>query len=141
MNPFIVMTFYHQQIIKIKEKIYAKNYLYKQVILAKIFIDNHFDNTICIDDMAVEACFSKFHFIRLFTNVYGLTPHQYLTMVRIDKAKKLLHTDKPIKEVCFSVGFSSTSSFTGLFKKITGSTPSEFRGRTNERQQDCMKAV
>src|SRR5438105_4819401 len=120
------MTFYHQQVLKIKEQYFPKEYLYQQVIRAKQFIDAHFAGNIILNDMAGEAFYSKFHFIRLFKSIYGQTPHQYLTTVRINKAKQLLKAGIPVTEVCFSVGFDSASSFTGLFKKVTGVMPSSY---------------
>ncbi len=111
---------------------YPKIYLYRRIVQAKRFIDERFNDNIDLDNIADEAYFSKFHFIRLFKNIYNKTPHQYLTFVRIEKAKLLLAEDIPVAEVCFSVGFNSVSSFTGLFKRIVGLTPSVF-------QQDQLK--
>ena len=104
-----------------------KIYLYRRIVLAKLFIDEHFAEQIELSQIAGEASFSKFHFIRLFKMAYGKTPHQYLTHVRIAKAKLFLKAEMPITEVCFSVGFDSESSFTHLFKRITKSTPSAYR--------------
>ena len=102
---------------------FPKIYLYRRTVQAKLFIDTHFADNINLDNIADEAFFSKFHFMRLFKITYGKTPHQYLTSVRIEKAKLLLQTNISIADVCFSVGFSSVSSFTGLFKRTTAITP------------------
>jgi AraC-like DNA-binding protein len=71
----------------------------------------------------------------LFKTVYGKTPHQYLTRVRIEKAKELLEQIFHISDVCFSVGFDSVSSFTGLFKRIYSETPSAYQRRYRLRQK------
>jgi AraC-like DNA-binding protein len=105
---------------------YPKVYLYRRLVQAKLFIDNNYSNKIDIDNISDEAYFSKFHFIRLFKQTYSKTPHQYLISVRIEKALQLLKNDKPVSEVCYSVGFESLSSFSALFKKITGLTPSAY---------------
>ena len=123
------MTFYQQQFLKIKEDHFSKDYLYERIIRAKHFIDNSYDDPIDLDAMADEAHFSKFHFIRLFKTTYGKTPHQYLVSLRIEKAKLLLQTPVAVSTICFRVGFDSASSFTGLFKKMTGFTPSAFQNR------------
>ena len=112
------MTFYEEQIIKINESI-GKDYLYRHITLAKKFIDSHFAEGISLDEIAGKSFFSKFHFIRLFKTIYNKTPHQYLTSVRIDKAKQLLLAGKKVEEVCFSVGFASIGSFKALFKRHT----------------------
>ena len=106
---------------------YQKIYLYKRVVQAKLFIDRHYAEHIDLDNIAEEANFSKFHFIRLFKTTYGKTPHCYLTQVRIDKAKELLKENKSVMDVCFSVGFDSVTSFAGLFKKLAGLSPSAFQ--------------
>src|SRR5262245_34952748 len=111
------MTYYEQQVIKIKGEHFSKEYLYERIVHAKQFIDKHYAGNIDLDAIAEEACFSKYHFIRLFKSVYGQTPHQYLIDVRIQRAKLLLQTSAPVSSICFAVGFDSVSSFTSLFKK------------------------
>lgn len=106
---------------------YPKMYLYKRIVQAKMFIDEHFAEAIDVNDIADEAYFSKFHFIRIFKKTYGKTPHRYLTYVRMEKAKELLKSDKNVTDVCFEIGFDSLSSFTGLFKREAGITPSEYK--------------
>jgi AraC-like DNA-binding protein len=123
------MTYYQEQIIKISKEVYSKDYLCKQIVQAKKFIDEHFYNNINLTSIAEKAHISRFHFIRLFKKNYGRTPYQYLTEVRIRKAKEFLRSGKAIADVCASVGFESITSFTGLFKKITGSTPSAFQNK------------
>jgi AraC-like DNA-binding protein len=102
---------------------YPKIYLYQRVVQSKLFIDQNYADGIDINNISDEACFSKFHFIRLFKSIYGKTPHQYLTIVRIEKAMQLLRADFPVTEVCFAVGFESASSFSGLFKRLVGTSP------------------
>jgi len=105
---------------------YPNVYLYKRIVQAKLFIDHNYASKIDLGNIADEAYFSKFHFIRLFKTIYGKTPHQYLTVVRIEKAIQLLRANEPVKEVCFLVGFDSLSSFSGLFKRIVGQSPSSY---------------
>jgi AraC-like DNA-binding protein len=106
---------------------YPKVYLYNRLVRAKLFIDAEYASQMDLDNIADEALFSKYHFIRLFKKAYGHTPHQYLTAVRVDRAKDLLAEGRLVTEVCYAVGFDSLSSFTGLFKRLTGKTPSVFR--------------
>src|SRR5688500_9408570 len=119
---------------------YPRIYLYKRVVQAKFFIDNNFGNPIDLTDISDEAFFSKFHFIRLFKSIYGKTPHQYLTKVRIDNAIILLQKGKSVNEVCACVGFESISSFTGLFKRKTGHTPSAWQYQWLNRQRQISEA-
>jgi AraC-like DNA-binding protein len=119
---------------------YQKFYLYRRIVQAKLFIDNNYSANIDVDNIADEAYFSKFHFIRLFKKIYGKTPHQYLTVVRIENAKQLLKTNKPVSEVCYSVGFESLSSFSLLFKRVAGLTPSAFLRKQQQLRIQIAKA-
>ena len=106
---------------------YPRQYLYRRVVNAKLFMDARFASPIDLDNIADEACFSKYHFVRLFRSIYGHTPHQYLTRVRIREAKRLLKEEATVARACFSVGFDSISSFTGLFKRRVGMTPAAYQ--------------
>jgi AraC-like DNA-binding protein len=105
---------------------YPKVYLYRRIVQAKLFIDANYADEIDLNNISDEAYFSKFHFIRLFRTIYGKTPHQYLTSVRIEKAIQLLRSGKTVSEVCSLVGFNSLTSFSGLFKRIAGISPSAY---------------
>jgi AraC-like DNA-binding protein len=114
---------------------YPKFYLYNRIVKAKLFIDKSFQDNIDLDNIADEAYFSKFHFIRLFKSIYNKTPHQYLTQVRIENAKHFLRLNYSVSDTCFMVGFDSITSFTGLFKKGEGKTPSEYQKQHRMRQK------
>jgi methylphosphotriester-DNA--protein-cysteine methyltransferase len=73
---------------------------------------------------------TRFHFIRLFKAIFGETPHQYRSREQIEKAKHLLVlTNLSITYVCMAVGFSSLGSFSALFSRRVGMSPSEFQRR------------
>ena len=119
---------------------YPKIYLYRRIVQAKLFIDNHCTENIDLGNISDEAYFSKFHFIRLFKQIYGKTPHQYLTFVRIEKAMELLKTGMPVSEVCYAVGFESLSSFSGLFKRIVAMTPSTYLAQQQKIKAQIVKS-
>ena len=119
---------------------YPRQYLYRRVVRAKLFIDDNYASPIDLDNIADEACFSKFHFTRLFRQIYGKTPHQYLTAVRIKRARHLLTGDATVAAVCFAVGFESITSFTSLFRRRVGVTPARFQ-REAHTQRDQLKAT
>ena len=73
---------------------------------------------------------SKYHFVRLFKATYGITPMEYVSTRRIERAQDLLRaTNLTVTEVCFAVGFSSLGSFSSRFKSLVGETPSDFQRR------------
>jgi AraC-like DNA-binding protein len=81
-----------------------------------------------IAEIAREAGLSRFHFIRLFESVFGVTPHQYRIGARVDRAKELLASgDCSVTDVCMEVGFSSLGSFSDLFARRVGVPPSTYR--------------
>jgi len=119
---------------------YPKLYFYRRIVQAKLYIDDHYGDSIDLNNIADEAYFSKFHFIRAFKNTYGKTPHQYLIYVRIEKARELLKTGTPVSEVCYTVGFESLSSFSGLFKRMEGLSPSAYVAQQQNLQQQLKKS-
>jgi AraC-like DNA-binding protein len=83
-----------------------------------------------IEALAREVRISPFHFIRRFEAVFGVTPHQYRIQVRLDRAKELLASGQlSVTAVCMEVGFSSLGSFSTLFTRRFGETPSAYRRR------------
>lgn len=123
----------HRNLGKIIEKLPSvkkatKIEIYRRLDIAKEFIDDNIGNDIRVEDMAREACLSTFHFIRLFKAVYEITPHRYLSKIRLDKAMTLLlRGGISVTDVCFEVGFKSLSSFSWLFKQKYGLYPEETR--------------
>ncbi len=119
---------------------YPKLYFYKRLVQAKLFIDSHYAEPIDLDNIADEAFFSKFHFIREFKKIYRNTPHQYLIHVRIEKSKELLQTAVPVTDACYEVGFESVSSFSRLFRRMTGLTPSAFSALQQTRKEKMAES-
>ena len=110
--------------------------VYKKIVTAKLYIDGNFPEPIDLDRLSREACLSRFHFHRLFTRIYRLTPHQYLTRKRIEQARKCLAGNElTITQICNEVGFESIGSFSTLFKKEIGHAPTSYRNQAWQRQQ------
>ena len=117
-------------------------YLYRRVLKAKFFIEEHYRMPLNLDQISDEASFSKFHFIRLFKSLkaYGKTPHQFLTSYRLEKAKALLQTDMSVSNVCFAVGFESITTFTSLFKHYVAQTPAFYQQEQAKRKLQMRNA-
>jgi AraC family transcriptional regulator len=91
------------------------------------YIEEHLPEQIPLATLARLVRLSTFHFCRAFKQSYGVPPHRYHTSRRIERAKAMLAERKhSVTEVGLTVGFSETSSFTAVFRKITGQTPSRY---------------
>ena len=96
--------------------------------LARRLLDLGYATPITIQWLRGEVALSPYYLIRLFRRTYKQTPHQYLIQVRISRAKELLsNSDLSITEICADVGFESLGSFTALFRKSVGLSPSVYR--------------
>jgi AraC-like DNA-binding protein len=92
------------------------------------FINEQFHRELKISEIAATAHTSQFHFSRLFRKATGRTVHQYLTSVRVDRAKRLLAaTDISLADIGAAVGYESQSHFTTIFRKLVGITPATYR--------------
>jgi AraC-like DNA-binding protein len=102
---------------------------------ARKFIDLCYDLPLDLDEISSHACFSRYHFLRLFRQAFNKTPHQYLVERRIEKAKELLSRNElRVTDICFEVGFQSLGSFSSLFHKSVGHPPLTFREKSRETQ-------
>lgn len=120
-------AFYKNQVLRIREQYYPGFYLCRLIARARHFIDDNYCNDIGLQTICEFSCLSKFHFIRLFKRCYGRTPHQYLTEKRIERAKHLLYSNLSVVETCYRVGYQSPNSFSAVFKKHTGTSPSAYQ--------------
>ncbi|WP_158825969.1 helix-turn-helix domain-containing protein [Mucilaginibacter lacusdianchii] len=125
------MTFYNQQVQAITKSCLPQPEVTSRIIKAKRLMDNCCNEDIDLDYLAQAAYLSKYHFVRLFKRCYGVTPHQYLTSAKIKKAKILLNQGLSVRATCLALNFSSIPSFTALFKKQAGQTPSAFLQKRN----------
>jgi AraC-like DNA-binding protein len=97
---------------------------------ARDLIDRSYAEPLDLARIAAEAGLSRWHFHRLFSATYGVTPAAYLSERRVERAQDLLRaTNLTVTEVCHAVGFSSLGSFSSRFKEVTGETPSAFQQR------------
>jgi AraC-like DNA-binding protein len=95
------------------------------------FIEAHIDQAIRLEQLAAVAGVSPFHFHRQFKRTTGLTPHQYIVRMRIERAKTLLsHSELSLIEVAAQVGFTDQSHFTTIFRRFTSMTPRSYRNET-----------
>ena len=93
------------------------------------FIGQHLDDQLTLDELSSIACFSKYHFHRLFTVYTGLSLKQYIRWLRLKRAAQqlIVEPDKSIINIAIDAGFESHEAFTRAFKQAAGQTPSVYR--------------
>jgi AraC-like DNA-binding protein len=100
----------------------------RRAVETALWIDAHSHRPIDLEGAAGQAGISPFHFLRLFSGVLGVTPHQYLVRSRLRHAARLLADDKkPITDVAYDVGFGDLSNFVRTFHRAAGVSPRRFR--------------
>lgn len=101
---------------------------HRSLVRTRDFIRHAYRQPIKLPDVSARANLSPYHFLRLYKRTYGETPHEFLTRLRLERAKVLLaHGSHNVTEACFEVGFSSLGSFSVLFARYVGLPPSEYR--------------
>ncbi|MCZ8522661.1 MULTISPECIES: response regulator transcription factor [Paenibacillus] len=97
---------------------------------AKSYIEEHFTEELSLEDVADYVHLNPHYLSKIFKQGIGETFIDFLTRLRIDKAKALIASDTlSLKEVCFEAGYKDPNYFSRVFKKVTGFTPTEYRGQ------------
>ena len=100
----------------------------RRAVEAALWIDEYSHERIELESAAAEVGLSSFHFLRLFANVLGVTPHQYLLRSRLRHAASLLADGATsITDVALDVGFGDLSNFVRTFHRAAGVSPRRFR--------------
>ena len=102
----------------------------RRIALATDYLHTHYAHKVSLAGLARVACLSKFHFLRLFTSIHGVTPHAYLQRKRANVAVRLLQSTRAsVSEVAASVGFAFESTMLRQVRRCTQLSPRELRSR------------
>ncbi len=100
---------------------------------AQTYIENNIEEKISIERLSAQFAVGRRNFDRRFIKATGNTPIEYSQRVKIESAKKSIESSrKTINEIMYEVGYSDVKAFREVFRKITGMTPLEYRGRFNK---------
>ena len=86
-----------------------------------------YQSRVLLEQAAREACLSEFHFHRLFRATFGENPHDFLTRLRMDRARQMPASERSVTEVCSEVGYASLGSFSSKFRQQFGRSPAAFK--------------
>ena len=120
-------TFFEKEIDRLMKEHGLPQPHYVSIRQSKAFMEKYHGNKIELDEMAAAAFMSRFHYIRIFQQVYGKTPRQFLRDLRIERAKDLLKKGNTVTQVCIEVGYESLPTFSKVFKRGTGHSPKAYQ--------------
>lgn len=104
--------------------------LFKRLSYAREWIHANYGSPLPLESMAEKAQLNRQHFLRMFRDCFGSTPHQYLMEVRLTAACELLaRTTESVTAICRMTGFESPPSFSSLFRSRFGASPKAYRER------------
>lgn len=100
---------------------------HQRIARAIQYIGRYCEKNLSLEDYAAMCCMSKYHFLRTFKQVTGVTPLEYRTRIRIENAKEMLEGGElSVMEIGEKLGFSSPAYFSDSFKKVTGISPKNY---------------
>lgn len=105
----------------------TKESLFRQLLEARAYMDEHLTEDIHLDVIARHAFISKYHFIRLFKATFSLSPYQYILRRRMELAKVNLAEGLTVQDTAYALGYPDVPSFSKAFKAAYGITPSAVR--------------
>ena len=100
----------------------------RRAVETALWLDANAHEPVDLEGAARQAGLSPFHFLRLFTRIVGVTPHQYLLRARLRRAARALAADdRPVSDIALDVGFADLSNFVRTFHRAAGVSPRGFR--------------
>lgn len=109
------------------------------ILLVLDYIGKHYPEPLMVGKLAAISHMSETHFRRIFLEFMNLSPAEYVTLVRIEKACELLaKTDERLETIGNRVGFSSAATFNRNFKKVTGFPPRQWRNQAKSKTENLV---
>jgi AraC-like DNA-binding protein len=101
---------------------------FRRLVRARDYLAAEHANRVGLFDAAHEACLSPFHFQRLFARTFGESPQEFVTRLRMERARRLLEADHmSVTDVCLEIGYVSLGTFSTRFSERMGQSPSQYR--------------
>jgi AraC-like DNA-binding protein len=100
----------------------------RRAVQSALWIDAHVEHELTLQQLAAQCGLSTYHYLRVFAQALGVTPHQYLVRSRLRAAaRRLVESEQPITEVALDAGFADLSNFVRSFRRAAGVSPRRFR--------------
>lgn len=124
------MIYYISMLIGLKNtdnKEYSETVKNDKIKMIKDFMEENYLNNIMLNDLSKTSKMSKYYLIKQFESNLGLSPHKFITNLRVNHAKNLLKGNKSLTEIALESAFYDQSHFIKCFKEYTGVTPKQYR--------------
>jgi AraC-like DNA-binding protein len=100
----------------------------RRAVESALWLDMNSHEDLDLESSAKQAGLSSYHYLRMFSRVLGVSPHQYLVRSRLRRAARLLaNEDRAITDIAFDVGFADLSNFVRSFRRAAGASPRGYR--------------
>ena len=114
----------------------------RRAVETALWLDANAHEPVDLESAARRAGLSPYHFLRLFANIVGVTPHQYLLRSRLRRAARALaEDDRPVIDIALDVGFADLSNFVRTFHRAAGVSPRGFRQAARAADPDDRKIL
>ena len=101
----------------------------ERMLRVLVYIQQHLDEALCLDDLAALTHFSPYHFHRIFRGMVGESVKEHIRRLRLERAAmRLKCSDDPVTRIAFQAGYETHESFTRAFRAMFETSPSRFRG-------------
>lgn len=102
----------------------------ERILRVQLYIQRHLDDQLSLNELARVACFSPYHFHRVFRGMVGESIGEYLRRLRLERAaRQLMYTACPVTELAFDAQYETLESFSRAFRRAFDVSPSEYRRR------------
>jgi AraC family transcriptional regulator len=114
----------------------------RRILRVLVHIQQHMDDPLRLDELAAIACFSPFHFHRVFRGMVGESVNEYIRRLRLERAASQLKVGKePVTQIAFGAGYASHEAFTRAFNAWFGASPSGFRALRRPRLPEVASGL
>ncbi len=112
----------------------------ERILRVQMYIQRHLDASLALEELSKIACFSPYHFHRVFQGMVGESLQEYIRRLRLERAAQALcYADTSVTQLAFAAGYETHESFTRAFRKQFGASPKQYRNQCMYRAQNNVK--